>query len=182
MRLTYTTTVEDWLAFYRHALLRDPQSVDALAIWRWFIAIFSGAIAAYVFSDVSGPVSLAAGVTAFVVMAFLFSHLTRASAMAEVRKLVNQKKYLPLFTSERTLEISNEGLRSESVVGQQLVRWHFVEGLDETPVHVCVRLPFRSGFVIPKKPEQAIESFLAELRRRIGGQDTGQSASVPHRG
>ncbi len=48
MRLTYTTTVDDWLAFNRHALLRDPQSADALAIWRWFIGIFSGAIAAYI--------------------------------------------------------------------------------------------------------------------------------------
>jgi hypothetical protein len=170
MRLTYTATIDDWVAFNRHALLRDPQSADALAIWRWFIAIISGAIAAYVFSDVSRPVSLAAGVTAFLLMALLFLRWTRASAMAELRRHVSQKKYRPLFTSERTLEISEEGLRSESVVGQQLVRWHFVEGLDETPAHVFVRLPFRSGFVIPKKPEYALESFLAELRRRIGGQ------------
>jgi len=41
---------------------------------------------------------------------------------------------------------------------------------DETPTHVFVRLPFRSGFVIPKKPEHALESFLAEPRRRLGSE------------
>jgi hypothetical protein len=53
--------------------------------------------------------------------------------------------------------------------------------LDETPDHVFVRLPFRSGFVIPKRPEHALESFLAELRRRIGGQDAVQSTSAEDR-
>jgi hypothetical protein len=111
MRLTYTTTVEDWLAFTEYALLRDPQSADALAIWRWFVAILSGAIAAYIFSDISGTVSLVAGLVV-------------------------------------------------------------VAAMDETPSHVFVRLSLRSGFVIPKKAVEAesLQSFLAELGRRMGGQ------------
>lgn len=74
-----------------------------------------------------------------------------------------------MFASERTLEICVEGLRSESEAGSQIVRWWFVESLNETESHVGIVLALGSSFVVPKSSvdPQILKVFLSDLRERI---------------
>ena len=81
----------------------------------------------------------------------------------------SKEKLLPLFAAERTLEIGDEGVRSESAAGSQLVRWWFVESVDEADGHVAIFPAAGSIFLIPKaavKPD-VLKPFLSELRERL---------------
>jgi hypothetical protein len=82
---------------------------------------------------------------------------------------MSKKKLLLLYSSERTLEISDEGPRSDSVAGSQLLRWGFVEAVDETLTHAFILLPARSGFVIPKSAVDPgfLQAFLSDLRAHL---------------
>jgi hypothetical protein len=169
MRVTFRTSLEDWLAFAEHEMRVWAAYRDTTSIWLWSTAIVCGGIAAYVFADVSPGVGLGAGVAVLVGVAALFSRWTRRSALAQARNEVSRKENLPLFMSERTLETGPDGLRSETVVGSQLVRWAFVRAVQETPKHVFIHLPMRAGYVIPKSavPGDALVTFLAELRQHV---------------
>ena len=169
MRLTYTTSVDDWLELAEHEIRRTPDDLDALFIWRWFVAILCGAIAAYVFADVSRLVSLVAGAATVAIVAWLFWRWTRLAARAAARREMTQKKHLPLFTSETSVEIGGEGLRWEGIAGYRLLRWPYIESVEETAGHVFVHLPMHSGFVIPRSAvaTEALSSFLAKLRQQM---------------
>jgi hypothetical protein len=170
MKLTYTATVEDWMAFAEHATKTTAEYRDNMFVWQWFLAITFGAIAAYIFADVSRAVGLGAGFLTLVLAALLFPRWAKRGALAAFRRELSAKKYLPLFTSERSLEIRNEGLRSDTAVGYQLVHWSYVESVEETSKHVFIRLPMRSGFVVPKSAMAAdtLRSFLSELHAHVG--------------
>lgn len=167
--MTYTTSLEDWLAFAEHEMKGWAAYRETTSVWLWSTAIICGGIAAYVFADVSPAVGLGGGLVVLVVVAALFSRWTRRSALAQARGEASRKENLPLFTSERTLEIGPDGLRFETVVGSQFVRWAFVCAVQETPTHVFIRLPTRVGHVLPKSavPAETLTSFLAELRQHV---------------
>jgi hypothetical protein len=168
MKLSYSTTVEDWMAMARHATF-SAQFRDDVFVWKWFFAIMLGATAAYVFADVSRTVGLGAGCVTLALVAWLYPRWARLGALAAFRRELSTKRHLPLFAAERSLEIRDEGLLSDSASGYQLVLWRYVESVEETPQHVFVRLPMRSAFVIPKQAiaPDTLAAFLEKLRARL---------------
>jgi hypothetical protein len=169
MKLTFTTSLEDWMAFQKHALQTEARYRDVVFVYQWFFAAAAGAIAAYVFSDVSLGVGLGAGFVSFSMVAFLYPRAARRGTLEASRKEMSKKKLVPLFTSERTLEICEDGLRSHTVAGVQLLRCAFVDSVHETPTHAFILLPGRSGHVIPRSAvdSDALKVFLSEIRKRI---------------
>jgi hypothetical protein len=169
MKLTFTTTVEDWLAFTKHVLLKDSRYRDGVFVYQWFYAIAAGALAAYVFADVSREVGIGAGVVALALVATTFPRMARASALRSSLQEMSRQKYRPLYNSERVLELSVAGIRSESPATTQFVRWEFVEAVHETDTHAFISFPGRSGLVIPKSvvEKSAFATFLSEVKVRI---------------
>ena len=49
LKLTFTMSLEDWLAFQNHYMKTSPRYRDTIFVWQWFFAILLGAIGAYVF-------------------------------------------------------------------------------------------------------------------------------------
>jgi len=64
LKLTFTMSLEDWLAFQNHYMKTSARYRDVIFAWQWFFAILFGSIVAYVFSDVSPEVGLGAPATA----------------------------------------------------------------------------------------------------------------------
>jgi hypothetical protein len=168
-KLTFTTSLDDWMVFVEYTMKSSARHREAIFAWQWFFAIACGAIVAYIFADVSREVGLGAGALALAVVAASYPRFTRRRALAASRKEMSKKKLLPLYSSERTLEISDGGLRSDSVAGSQLLRWGFVEAVAETSTHAFILLPARSGFVIPKlgMDPEILQAFLSDLRARL---------------
>jgi hypothetical protein len=168
LKLTFTLSLEEWLAFQKYSMKTAARYRDPIFVWQWFLAIMLGAIAAYVFSDVSPEVGLGAGFVVLVLTAMALPRIARRNSLAASRAEWS-KKLLPLFTAERTLEIGDEGLRSENAAGVQLFRWWFIESVDETDAYVGITSAMGPTFVIPKagvNPD-VLKAFLAELRQRL---------------
>jgi hypothetical protein len=53
MKVTFTTSLNDWLAFAEHEMRGWAAYRETTSIWLWSTAIICGGIAAYVFADVS---------------------------------------------------------------------------------------------------------------------------------
>jgi hypothetical protein len=176
MRLSFTPTLEDYLAFNKHIMMKDGRHRDGVFIYQWFFAISAGALAAYLFADISREFQIGAGLVALVLVAIIYPRIAQRDTLRAMGRQMSLQKYQPLFTCERVLETSEEGLRSESVVGFQLVRWRFVEAVHETDKHVFISLPGNTGWVIPKSVVEpsALAACLAEIKTR-----TAQGASQP---
>jgi hypothetical protein len=176
-KLIFTMSLEDWLAFQNHYMKTSARYRDAIFEWQWFFAILLGSIVAYVFSDVSPEVGLGGGFGVLVLTAILSPRVIRRNNLAASRTELSKKKLGPLFAGQRTLEIGDEGLLAESAVGSQLLRWWFIESVDETDAHVGIFPAIGPIFVIPKaavNPE-VLKSFLSELRGRLRKPVSNQS-------
>jgi hypothetical protein len=108
MKLSYSTTVEDWMAMARHATF-PAQFRGNVFVWQWFLALMLRATAAYVFADVSRTIGLGAGFVTLVLVALLYPRWARRAALSAFRRELSTKRHLPLFASERSLEIRDEG-------------------------------------------------------------------------
>jgi hypothetical protein len=169
VRLSFATTTEDYVAFNKHIVKTNGRYRDGVFIYQWFFAISAGALVAYLFADISREVQMVAGLGALVLVALIYPRLAQRSSLRAVGGEMSKKKYQPLFNCQRVLEISDEGIRSESAVGFQLVRWCFIEAVHETDKHAFISFPGSSGWVIPKSlvEPSALEAFLAEIKMRI---------------
>jgi hypothetical protein len=112
-----------------------------------------------------------------VLTAMAFPRAARRNHLASSRLELSKKKLLPLFTVERTLEIGDEGLRSESAAGSQLLCWWFIESVDETDAHVGILPAIGPTFMIPKASvnPDVLKSFLSELCKRLPNSVSNQA-------
>jgi hypothetical protein len=94
-RLTFTLSIEDWLAFQKYSMKTAARYRDAIFVRQRFFAILLWAIGAYVFSDVSPGVGLGAGFVVLVLTAMAFPRIARRNSLAASRAEWS-KKLLPL--------------------------------------------------------------------------------------
>jgi len=135
MKLSYSTTVEDWMAMARHATF-SAQFRDDVFVWKWFFAIILGATAAYVFADVSRTVGLGAGCVTLALVAWLYPRWARLGALAAFRRELSTKRHLPLFAAERSLEIRRVGISSAIFASP-----HRIPGCPITPITSTSPIP-----------------------------------------
>lgn len=169
MRLSFATTTEDYRAFNKHVVMTNGRYRDGVFVYQWFFAIAAGALVAYLFADISRGVQMGAGLGVLALVAVFYPRLAQRNALRAMGGEMSKKEYQPLYNCQRVLETSDEGIRSESAVGFQLVRWRFIEAVHQTDKHAFICFPGNSGWVIPKVlvEPSALEAFLAEIKMRI---------------
>ena len=171
MRLTFTNTLDDWTAAQAYEVDRMPRYQDAVHAWKWGLAVGLGLLCTWAAATVSHSTGggFVMGGLVGVWLFFWYPGHVRARYLAGGRAQLNVAESRPFLECERTLEVTEEGLRTSSPAGANLVRWIFLRSVEETATHIFVRFKYGLGLAIPKRdvsPEEAA-AFVSGVRQRI---------------
>jgi hypothetical protein len=169
MRVTYTNSIEDWAAAQAHYLETWPGFGQSILFWRWTIAVGLGIVAFLVASDWPGWAKGLLGALVTLALYLWYPRYVRTGYVRRALAQLNMKEARPFLTCQRVVELSDEGLRIESLVGYQLVKWGFIKGVDDSAGRVFIMFRYGLGLPIPSScmsaPEK--ESLVCGIRAKI---------------
>lgn len=168
MKISYSTSLDDWMALTQYRLESQPSLAPAVRMRGIFWAAGLGGLVAGAFQPLGWKAWALAGGVALVIALWYPGHFRRAY-LASVRRRLSAKKALPLFIGARSLEVVADGLVSESDWGSSVVRWTAIENVHQSPTHVFVLTRVDSGWPIPIAAQEpgAVSAFVQDIRRHI---------------
>lgn len=169
MKVTYKNSVEDWAAVQAHHLQTTPGFRESITFWRWTFALGMAMIVVLVAGDWSVWARGLLGLSlALLVYVWYPRYLTNAYRTRGLKQL-NVKESERFLTCQRVVELTDGGVRIESLAGTQLIKWEFIKAVDETARHIFIRFWFGLGLPIPKECMTVTEkdAFVTSIRARV---------------
>jgi hypothetical protein len=169
MKLTFTISEEDWAAVQAHQLETWPGFRESIFFWRWTFAVGLGIVAVLLAADWPGWARGVLGISAALGLYLWYPRYMRKGYRTRARAQLNLKESRPFLTCERVIEVTTEGLRIESLIGNQFIKWVFVKAVDDAPSHVFINFRYGLGFPIPKTCMTSAEkdSLVGVIRAHI---------------
>lgn len=172
VKVTYTSSMDDWAAAQAHYLETWPGFRQNILFWRSTIAFAAGTIAVAASTDWPDWARAVLGVSVVLALYAWYPRYVRQTHLSRAATQLNRKDARPFLIGPRVVEVSDEGLRVESPVGHQLMRWGFITAVDVCATHVFVRFRYGLNLPIPNCAMTAAEkdTLIAGMRARIANQ------------
>jgi hypothetical protein len=169
MKVTYTNSVEDWAAAQFHHMETWPGFRQAVWFWRWTFALGLGIVGVMVTADWAVWARGALGLLLAATVAALYPKYVKNRYRTRAFEQLNLKDGRPFLTCERSIELTDDGIRIESLVGNQLIKWGFIKAIDDVSGYLHVRFQYGLGFPIPKTSltSDQKDSLVKGIRARI---------------
>jgi hypothetical protein len=157
LKLRYSLTVDDWVVAHELAL-SSPSVKVRINVWRWSLAIGLGLFGAWWWSDISRTATITVGVALAGIVLFGYPGYFRRQSRHLARQQYSAKDAVQFYVGERVMELTDEGVFSESFAGRQLVRWVGVKGIQQTKDHLSLEHHFGLPVPIPRTNLDAVET------------------------
>jgi hypothetical protein len=154
MTVSFELDVEEFQAMNRVWLGLQP----ARPLWRRVRLFRAGlaVIGVMAICALLGEIGRAAGLGLLAgAVTLLLAPLLEKNDVDRATKAFVQNASFRKLLGKRTIALTQEGIRSQSEIGERLAYWSAVESVHDTPTHVFVKIPGNDVFGIPK---QAFES------------------------
>lgn len=169
MKVTYTNSLEDWAAAQAHQLEIWPGFRQAVWFWRWTFSLSLGIAGIMATAGWAVWARGAVGLLLAAAVLVLYPKYLRSRYLTRAFEQLNLKDVRPFLTCERSIELTADGIRIESLVGHQLMNWIFIKAVDDVPGYVHIRFKYGLGFPIPKTCMTSAQkdSLVNGIRARI---------------